>query len=56
MTTPAVKFLSFNSTGLDTIKAKWLRDLLKVACVDFCSLQEHFKKNVGDFFKTQFSD
>ena len=54
--TPSVKFLSYNGTGLDTIKARWLRDLFKVTKVDFCSIQEHFKKNKGKFFKENFTD
>ena len=56
MATPTVNFKSYNSTELDTIKAKWLRDLISVSRIDFCSIQEHFKKNVGSFFSTQFSD
>ena len=56
MATHSVNFLSYNSTGLDTIKAKWVRDLINVSKIDFCSIQEHFKKNVGNFFNNQFSE
>ena len=54
MTTPTVNFLSYNSTGLNTMKSKWLRDLMDVSKIDFCSIQEHFKKNVGNFFSSNF--
>ena len=35
MATPSVNFLSYNGTGLDTVKSRWLRDLLKVIKIDF---------------------
>ena len=56
MATPSVNFLSYNGTGLDSVKARWLRDLLKVTKTDYCSIQEHFKKNKGTFFRNNFSD
>ena len=56
MTPPTVNFLSYNSTGLDTIKSAWIRDISKVTSTDFCSVQEHFKKTVGSYFKEQFSN
>ena len=56
MAAPTVNFLSYNSTGFDTIKTKWLRDLLSVTKIDFCSIQEHFKKTVGCFFQNQFPE
>ena len=56
MAIPCAKFLSYNGTGLDTIKSRWLRDLCKVSNADFCSIQEHFKKNKGSFFKNNFPD
>ena len=54
MSTPTVNFLSYNSTGLNTMKSKWLRDLMDISKIDFCSIQEHFKKNIGKFFADQF--
>ena len=56
MATPAVNFLSYNGTGLDTVKARWLRDLFKVTNIDFCAIQEHFKKTKGNFFQENFSE
>ena len=56
MADPSVNFLSYNGTGLDSIKARWLRELFKVTNIDFCSIQEHFKKNKGSFFKDNFDN
>ena len=56
MASSSVNFLSYNGTGLDSIKARWLRDLFKVTQTDFCSIQEHFKKNKGSFFKDNFTE
>ena len=57
MATPTV-FLSYNSTGINSIKACWIRDLCKMTNTDFFSIQEHFKstKNTDRYFKEQFSD
>ena len=55
MATPTVNFLSYNSTGMDTVKSAWINDLCKVTCTDFCAIQEHFKKSVTSFFKEKFS-
>ena len=54
MTTPTVNFLSYNSTGMNSVKSAWIRDLCKVTNTDFCSVQEHFKKTVTNFFKDEF--
>ena len=58
MAIPIVSFLSYNSTGFNSIKAKWMRDLCSVSNVDFFSLQEHFKssKNADQHFRDQFPD
>ena len=58
MATPTVNFVSYNSTGMNTIKTDWIRNLCKLAKIDFCSIQEHFKKtkSVDKFFKEQFTD
>ena len=58
MASPLVTFLSYNSTGMNTIKAVWIRDLLKVTNSHFVGIQEHFKrtKTVDKFFRDQFDD
>ena len=58
MVIPTANFMSYNSTGINTIKADWIRDLYKVTNIDFISIQEHFKKTktVDKFFKDQFPD
>ena len=49
-------FLSYNSTGINSTKSKWVRDLLKVTNSDFITLQEHFKKSktIEKFFQDEF--
>ena len=56
MATPTVNFLSYNSTGINSIKTSWIRDLCKVTNTNFLGIQEHFKstKSVDKFFKEQF--
>ena len=54
MTKPTVNILSYNSTGMDTVKSAWIRDLCIVTKTDYCGIQEHFKKTVGNYFKEQF--
>ena len=51
-------FLSYNSTGINSIKTNWIRDLCKLTKTDFFSIQEHFRstKNTDKFFKDQFQD
>ena len=57
MAAPTINFLSYNPTGLDNeFKAEWTRDLMKTFDTHFVSIQEHFKKNVGNFFDKNFSD
>ena len=58
MVIPTVNFLCYNSTGLNTIKADWIRNLYKVTDCNFISIQEHFKKNknTDKFFKDQFPE
>ena len=53
-----VSFLSYNSTGLNTVKTKWIRDLIKVTGASYIQLQEHFKKNkaIDNFFIEQFPE
>ena len=55
MAAPTVNFLSYNPTGLDSVvKAKWTRELLCSMNIQFVSIQEHLKKNVGNMFHKQF--
>ena len=51
-------FLSYNSTGLDSVKTKWIRDIAKVTKCDFITLQEHFKKTktIEKYFMDEFPD
>ena len=48
--------MSYNSTGLKTLKCGWVRDLIDTTNSDFISLQEHFKKTktIEKFFQDQF--
>ena len=48
--------MSYNSTGLDTVKIDWIQDLIKTCDIDF--FQEHFKaaKSVDKYFQRQFSN
>ena len=50
--------MSYNSTGLDSFKVKWINDLMKTFKVDYFQLQEHFKatKTIDNFFKKAFPD
>ena len=58
MVIPTANFLCYNSTGLSTIKADWIRNLYEVTDCGFISIQEHFKKNrnIDQFFKDQFPE
>jgi hypothetical protein len=51
MVIPTVNFLSYNSTGMNSVKSDWKRNLCTIAKCDFISIQEHFKKklNLGKF-------
>ena len=57
MATPTA-FLSYNSTGINSFKTNWIRDLCKLTKTDFFSIQEHFRstKNSDKYFKDQFQD
>ena len=51
-----VKFLSYNSTGLNPVKAQWIRDLMDTCDASFLGIQEHFKKlkTLQRYFQTEF--
>ena len=53
-----VKFISYNSTGLNGVKTQWIRDLVETCGATFLSIQEHFKKtkSLQRFFQNEFSD
>ena len=58
MVIPTVNFMSFNSTGLDSIKAEYIRDLYNMTRCDFISIQENFKKtkSIDKLFKDNFPE
>ena len=58
MSSSIINFLSYNSTGLDSVKINWIKDLIKTLDVDIFQLQEHFKstKSVETCFKKQFDN
>ena len=51
-------FMSYNSTGLDSVKCNWIRDLIKTCDIDCSQLQEHFKitKTLDSFFRREFPE
>ena len=56
MARSTLNFMSYNSTGLDTVKVDWIKDLITTCDIDLLQIQEHFKstKSVESFFKKQF--
>ena len=56
MANTTLSFMSYNSTGLDTVKVNWIQDLINTCDIDFLQIQEHFKatKSVESYFKKQF--
>ena len=48
--------MSYNMTGADTVKCRWVRDLASEFDVSFSALQEHFKtvKSTKQWFRKQF--
>ena len=48
--------MSYNSTGFNSIKTEWIRNLCKTANIDLFSIQEHFNstKSVHNYCKDQF--
>ena len=49
-------FMSYNSTGLESVKCNWIRYIMKTCNIDFFQLQEHFKhiKSIDSYFKREF--
>ena len=58
MVSSTLNLMSYNSTGLDTVKIDWIQDLIKTCDIDFFQVQEHFKatKSVDKYFTKQFSN
>ena len=57
MASPYVNFLSYNSTGMNEIKAKWIKDLVNVTNASFIGVQEHFKTvNLENSFDNLFPE
>ena len=58
MADSSVQFMSYNSTGSDSIKNSWIRDLLSTFNISFASTQEHFKKikTVDEYFRKEFPE
>ena len=57
MAIPTANFLSYNPTGMNTVKYEWIRNLCDVTKTDFCTIQEHFKNiNCAKLFKEHFND
>ena len=58
MARSTMNFMSYNSTGLDSVKADWIQDLINTCEIDFLQIQEHFKatKSVESYFKKQFNN
>ena len=52
----SINFMSYNMTGSDTIKTKWLRDIGKLCDTSFINIQEHFRKSktISKFFQDEF--
>ena len=52
-----VTFMSYNPTGINSLKAKWIVEICEENNVDYLSVQEHFKsaRNTDKFFSDNFS-
>ena len=52
----SVTFMSYNSTGLNSVKCKWICDICEEFDVDYISIQEHFKKtqSIDKYFRDNF--
>ena len=51
-----INILSYNTTGLDSVKINWISELVKTLNVTCFQIQEHFKaiKTVDAFFNKSF--
>ena len=57
MDNSSISFISYNSTGLDSVKVNWINDLMTSTNSVCLQLQEHFKatKSINQYFKKHFS-
>ena len=55
-TSKSIKILSYNSTGFNSVKAQWIRDLMDTTGASMLGQQEHFKntKSIHKLFKKEF--
>jgi exonuclease III len=51
-----VTFMSYNSTGINSVKCKWICDICDEFDVDYLAIQEHFKKTqtIDKYFRDNF--
>ena len=51
-----VTFMSYNSTGISSVKCKWICDICDEYDVDYLAIQEHFKKtkSIDKYFRDNF--
>ena len=51
-------FMSFNSTGMSSVKCQWINEICDENDVDFLAIQEHFKctKSTDKFFRENYRD
>ena len=53
-----VTFMSYNSTGMSTVKCQWINEICEENDVDYLAIQEHFKctKSTDKFFRENYRD
>ena len=53
-----VTFMSYNTTGMNTVKCQWISELCNEKNVDYLAIQEHFKctKSVDKYFRDSYKD
>ena len=51
-------FMSYNSTGMTSIKCQWINEICSEYDVDYISIQEHFKssKSTDRFFRDMYKE
>ena len=55
-TSNPITILSYNSTGFNSVKAQWIRDLMDITGAKMLGVQEHFKntQSIQRLFKKEF--
>ena len=53
-----VTFMSYNSTGINTVKCNWINEICDNYDVNYLAIQEHFKstKTTDKFFRDNFKE